>query len=380
MLFSLKNVLASFVFLICFSNGFSQVMQKNAYLPSDAVVWKKDSLQWSDFLAPQFFSSKESYKFHYYVQLGVDVLKLDKKRIQYPWAAIYSLRNLNFANSEFRSDSALVYMNGMMDILHYNELRFQKYLLAYDNLGSPMLNANRQLKVEYYNAEVNSMIKQYAETTDEGKDMQAVEKWRHYLDSASQAINVQVPTQFELRNFGVNIQMGFGALAHPGPSSKFANTSLLMHFGMGVLYKKWELQFLGSLSGSQSKQPVLDQYPWNQNRWLSLALGYINVGREILDNDNLRLTALAGYSVLNVETNNNEGDSYDFTNSGPCLGLSFDFKIRTSVFTLSRFGEIDEHCLRVAPMLSYYNIAGRYKSPVLAINIGWSLNGRMIKR
>ncbi len=363
-----------------FNNCQAQVLFKNSILPPDAVVWEKDSLHWTNFAAPQFFSSKEGYQFHYYVQLGVDILKQGKKRIQYPWAAIYSLRNLNFANSEFRSDSALVFMNGMMDILHYNELRFQKYLLAYDNLGSPMLNANMLLKVDYYNSEVHTMIKQYTETTNAGKDMEAVKKWRHYLDSASQAINVQVPTQFEQRKFGVNIQMGFGAFTHPGPSSKFANTSLLMHFGMGVLYKKWELQFLGSLSGSQSKQPVLDKYPWNENHWLSLWMGYVNVGREILDNDNLRLMALAGYSALSLETSNDDGDQYDITSHGATMGLSFDFKIRTNIFTLSRWGEIDEHCLRVAPLLSFYNIAGRYKSPVLAINIGWNLNGRMIKK
>tara|TARA_B100000508_G_C11456336_1_gene276929 strand:+ start:651 stop:1844 length:1194 start_codon:yes stop_codon:yes gene_type:complete len=185
---------------------------------------------------------------------------------------------------------------------------------------------------------------------------------------------------------GFEFFTGFGWF--DGALSNSFNTAVPVGIAFDIQYKFLVLSLRNYIGFTKTQQDIqFREDIWEANQTALIFLPEASFGFNLLDAKRIKLYPFAGISSMDLGPTLNLAGSEEFDKldleftSAPCVGISFDYKIKKAYNIVSVSGEEDSYSyIRIRYSYHRPNYTKRFEGGFHSICVGFGAFGRKIKR
>jgi len=343
--------------------------------------WADGNLTWEDFKEKESSNGQQISELKYYLGYNSGKQKYGDTVISRNIALGYMDKNLSWVSPKYKSEQHLRYNQAVFNIVEVHRRMLQ---LELDRISSSF-EFQGKFQIIYHSC--TNEIERLNKETDGGNNLNSLVFWEQKLSDELNSYKKTQILDFETKNFGYGMHVGFGGGLFTGTISEYFSPTFNFIFGFDFAYKKSILYLNGTLAGGKVRQDYISDKNWYKKQNMNLAVIDVSYGYAFLDNRKLKLAPFVGLGIteLSGQNKDNKENGLRLVDYNVIFGINADYKLRTRINLLpnSVFGaavkEKVETSIRARFYVTRANLSSDLSGFSVNLTIGLCGFGNMIR-
>ena len=287
--------------------------------------WSDGPLTWSDFQerdTPEGISNLS-----YFIAYSTERTRINDTIFTGIVTYTYISTRSSWVDTDHKNDQLLRYNQVAFDLAEVHRRKLER------KLNSGIQIQELDLKLQRAVEECQQEIEQLNAETNGGLRAGALAEWEEYAARRLRESKINGLPPFELKRFGMGVELGMGSGATTGTLSDHFTPAFGIMYGFDFIYQPFVLYLNGTLAWGKIRKEIQADDEWPDGKTANLAYLQAVLGYPIMESDKWKLTPFAGLGITEFtrQLNNEDEDDPRFYDIGPMAGLIFELKTRQSV-------------------------------------------------
>ncbi|HYG38931.1 MAG TPA: hypothetical protein VD908_09940 [Cytophagales bacterium] len=310
----MKTLLYLYLFLTIFPTFAQNESQQYKH-------WESGRLEWSDFQANHFESTKEKSYLSFFLSSNVKKQRVEGQKITNVATYCYIDKSSCWVDSASRTPELLLYNQVIFDIVEINRRALQNEL----NHLTESIYANAKVAAAWQN--IGLQIKLFKTESDSGRKKDITAKWSFKLKNALEENPLNKIPDYRLAKFGYGGDLGFGSAILTGSLGEHFSNPFGMKLGLEFSYGRCVLYLQGFAGSNGVVKEINEEKYWAQDMETNYSFLNVSLGYAIVDKIKYRITPSIGIGSMATYYRGEEDAlmKHKLVKSAIFLGVNVDY-------------------------------------------------------